>query len=189
MSQPVLLSLLAATWCAVFHRAPLVEMKWAVKAADDFFILFLKILFIYSWDTEKEAETQAEGEAGSLWGPDAGLDPGTPGLPLEPKADTQPPRHPDVPQLMILNSQTWCLRWASCHIQLVSFWARTMICGVLMKSWGFLEGLILLQESVGLWEGEHITSAAWTLLWVQVSWIELMCRNFSVRTSWSTDFI
>ena len=31
------------------------------------FIIF-KILFIYSWETQKEAETQAEGEAGSLGG-------------------------------------------------------------------------------------------------------------------------
>ena len=30
-------------------------------------ILFLKILFTYSWETQREAETQAEGEAGSLW--------------------------------------------------------------------------------------------------------------------------
>ena len=30
--------------------------------------------------TQREAETQAEGEAGSLWGePDVGLDPRTPG--------------------------------------------------------------------------------------------------------------
>ena len=35
---------------------------------------FLKnILFIYLQETE--AETQAEGEAGSLWGPDVGLNP------------------------------------------------------------------------------------------------------------------
>ena len=28
-------------------------------------------------DREREAETQAKGEAGSLWDPSAGLDPGT----------------------------------------------------------------------------------------------------------------
>ena len=38
-------------------------------------------------DTQREAETQAEGEAGSLWGPDVGLDPRTLGSQLEPKAD------------------------------------------------------------------------------------------------------
>ena len=30
-------------------------------------------------DTEREAETQAEGEAGSMQEPDVGLDPGAPG--------------------------------------------------------------------------------------------------------------
>ena len=35
-------------------------------------------------DTEREAETQAEGEAGSMQ--DVGLDPGTPGSPPGPKA-------------------------------------------------------------------------------------------------------
>ena len=47
-------------------------------------------------DTEREAETQAEGEAGSLWGPDLGLDPRTPGSLPEPKADTQPLGHPSA---------------------------------------------------------------------------------------------
>ena len=42
----------------------------------------------------EEAETQAEGEAGSLWEPDLGLDPRTLGLRPEPKADVQPLSHP-----------------------------------------------------------------------------------------------
>ena len=43
---------------------------------------FLKILFVYSWETqrgERETEIQAEGEAGSLREPDVGLDPRSPG--------------------------------------------------------------------------------------------------------------
>ena len=51
-------------------------------------------------DTEKEAETQAEGEAGSLrgeGGPDAGLHPKTLGLRHEPKADAQLLSHPGAP--------------------------------------------------------------------------------------------
>ena len=41
----------------------------------------LEALFMYLFlrDPERGAETQAEGEAGSLPEPDAGLDPGTPG--------------------------------------------------------------------------------------------------------------
>ena len=42
---------------------------------------FFKILFIYSWETERkrEAETMAEGEAGSSRAADVGLDPESPG--------------------------------------------------------------------------------------------------------------
>ena len=36
-------------------------------------------------DTEREAETQAEGEAGSMQEPDMGLDPGSPGSRPGPK--------------------------------------------------------------------------------------------------------
>ena len=45
-----------------------------------------------------EAETKAEGEAGSLKEPDVGLDPGTPGSLPEPKADVQLLSHPGVPR-------------------------------------------------------------------------------------------
>ena len=38
---------------------------------------FFKILFIYERHREREAETQAEGEAGSMQEPDVGLDPGS----------------------------------------------------------------------------------------------------------------
>ena len=45
-------------------------------------------------DPEREAETQAEGEAGSLHGARWGLDPGTLGSRPKPKADAQPLSHP-----------------------------------------------------------------------------------------------
>ena len=61
-------------------------------------LLFFKILKnLFMSDTQKEAETQAEGEAGSLQEPDAGLDPETLGPRPEPKADAQPLSHPGVP--------------------------------------------------------------------------------------------
>ena len=47
--------------------------------------------------TQRKAETQAEGEAGSMQGADVGLDPRTPGSGPEPKADAQPLSHPGVP--------------------------------------------------------------------------------------------
>ena len=40
--------------------------------------------------SDREAETQAEGEAGSLGEPDGGLDSGTPGSHPEPKAGARP---------------------------------------------------------------------------------------------------
>ena len=51
--------------------------------------------------TERETETQAEGEAGSMhWEPDVGFDPGSPGLLPGPKAGTKPLRHSGIPQLL-----------------------------------------------------------------------------------------
>ena len=53
---------------------------------------------------ESEAETQAEGEAGSMhWEPDVGFDPGSPGSRPGPKAGTKPLRHPGIPFKMNLN--------------------------------------------------------------------------------------
>ena len=49
-------------------------------------------------EREREAETQAEGEAGSIpcREPDVGLDPRSPGSHPELKADPQPLSHPGV---------------------------------------------------------------------------------------------
>ena len=48
-------------------------------------------------DTQREAETQAEGEAGSLQGAPGGTRSQDPGITTEPKADAQPLSHPDAP--------------------------------------------------------------------------------------------
>ena len=69
----------------------------------DFF--FFNFLFIYDRHTvrEREAETQAEGEAGSMHRePDVGFDPGSPGSRPGPKAGAKPLRHPGIPQNPIL---------------------------------------------------------------------------------------
>ena len=48
--------------------------------------------------TEREVETQAEGEAGYMHGdPDVGFDPGSPGSRPGPKAGAKPLRHPGIP--------------------------------------------------------------------------------------------
>ena len=52
---------------------------------------------------EREAETQAEGEAGSMHRePDVGLDPGSPGSRPGPKAGDKPLRHPGIPFKLFL---------------------------------------------------------------------------------------
>ena len=50
--------------------------------------------------TEREAETQAEGEAGSMHQePDVGFDPGSPGSRPGPKAGAKPLSHPGIPHI------------------------------------------------------------------------------------------
>ena len=53
-------------------------------------------MYVGRWSSKK-AETEAGGEAGSLWEPDVGLDSRTPGSGPEPKAGAQPQSHPGVP--------------------------------------------------------------------------------------------
>ena len=54
-------------------------------------------------NTEREMETQAEGEAGSVQRqPDVGLDPRTPGSCPELKAGAKPPSHPGIPRRLLL---------------------------------------------------------------------------------------
>ena len=54
-------------------------------------------------DTESEAETQAEGEAGSMHRePDVGFDPGSPGSRPGPQAGAKPLRHPGIPLVHFL---------------------------------------------------------------------------------------
>ena len=49
-------------------------------------------------ERQREAETQAEGEAGSMHRePDVGFDPASPGSRPGPKAGAKPLRHPGIP--------------------------------------------------------------------------------------------
>ena len=57
---------------------------------------FFKILFIYSWETERQRHRQREKQA-PCRDPNVGLDPGTPGSHPGPKAGTQPLSHPGIP--------------------------------------------------------------------------------------------
>ena len=62
--------------------------------------------------TEREAETQAEGEAGSMHRePKVGFDPRSPGSRPGPKAGAKLLRHPGIPaSLNVLRSKTFLLR-------------------------------------------------------------------------------
>ena len=65
-----------------------------------FFYYFIIIIFFYDShrEREREAETQAEGEAGSMHRePNVGFDPGSPGSRPGPKAGAKPLRHPGIP--------------------------------------------------------------------------------------------
>ena len=57
---------------------------------------------------EREAETQAEGEAGSMHRePDVGFDPGSPGSRPGPKAGPKPLRHPEIPVFLFFNPNSY----------------------------------------------------------------------------------
>ena len=78
----------------------ILQHKLVIHEVKMFFILlcfFKDFIYSFTRDTERKAETQAEGEAGSsqgarcgTWSPDSGSHP-------EPKADTQPLSHPGIP--------------------------------------------------------------------------------------------
>ena len=62
---------------------------------------FLKIyLFTYDRHRKREAETQAEGEAGSMPRTQHRTDPGTPGSHHGPKAGAKPLSHPGLPLML-----------------------------------------------------------------------------------------
>ena len=67
-------------------------------------------------EREREAETQAEGEAGSMHGePDVGFDPGSPRSSPGPKRGTKPLRYPGIPTGIILTSPSYtCFPFLTC---------------------------------------------------------------------------
>ena len=65
-----------------------------------FFKIFIKLLFIYSWETQKERQRhrQREEKQAPCKEPDVGLNLGNPGSGPEPKVDAQLLSHPGVPR-------------------------------------------------------------------------------------------
>ena len=65
-------------------------------------------------ERERGAETQAEGEAGSMHRePDVGFDPGSPGSRPGPKAGAKPLRHPGIPSQLIFNKHAKNIQWGN----------------------------------------------------------------------------
>ena len=65
----------------------------------DSYFFFLRFIYLFMIESEREAETQAEGEAGPMHRePDVGLDPGSLGSRPGPKAGAKLLRHPGIPQ-------------------------------------------------------------------------------------------
>ena len=68
-----------------------------------FFFNFFSFIYDSHTEREREAETQAEGEAGSMHRePDVGFDPRSPGSRPGPKAGSEPLRHPGTPLFYFL---------------------------------------------------------------------------------------
>ena len=61
---------------------------------------FKDFIYLFMRDTKREAETQAEGEAGSPRGARCGPDPRTLGSRSESKADVQPLSHPGAMKIL-----------------------------------------------------------------------------------------
>ena len=65
------------------------------------FYFFKDFIYLFMRDTQRESETQAEGEVGSLQGTQCGARSQDPGSRPEPKADAQPLSHPGVPSICL----------------------------------------------------------------------------------------
>ena len=79
-------------------------------------------------EREREAETQAEGEAGSMHRePDVGFDPRSPGSRPGPKAGTKPLRHPGIPAVDNLNVRIWGLFSKEWVLSNVFKWRSKMV--------------------------------------------------------------
>ena len=79
--------------------------KTLLKNTEVDFFNFKHFIYLFiETQREREAETQAEGEAGSMHRePNVGFDPRSPGLRPGPKAGAKPLRHPGIPKSFNLN--------------------------------------------------------------------------------------
>ena len=101
------------------------------------FLFFKDIIYPFMIDTEREAETQAEGEAGFSQGARCGTRSQTPGSCPEPKADAQPLSPPGAlispisyrdMDAKISDAFSWDLSNLPCSSWVLGFWERASRC-------------------------------------------------------------
>ena len=101
------------------------------------FYLFLKILFIYSWETHRKRQRHRQREKQAPCGePDVGLDPRTLGSCPEPKADAQPLSHPGVPHYYFLTKNLIMVKYTYYKVTILTIFK----CWVYShcRSWGIV---------------------------------------------------
>ena len=91
-----------------------------------FVYLFLKILFIYSWETYRDAETQAEEKQAPRREPDVELDPTTGIIPwAKGRCPTaEPPRCPSIASLKATVVSFWNLATVCLYLDVAIKWVK-----------------------------------------------------------------
>ena len=93
----VCVSYLESTKRLLYPRGKYLALQFWNRRVALFLTSFLIFFMIV---TEREAETQAEGEAGSMhWEPNVGFHPRSPGSRPGPKTGAKPLRHPGIPTI------------------------------------------------------------------------------------------
>ena len=89
-------------------------------------------------DTQREAEAEAKGEAGSLQGAGGGTRSQDPRITPEPKAEAQSLSHPDAPHPLFFNNQKFVPFdfLHSFHSSNPHFW-KSSVCSLYLRAWLF----------------------------------------------------
>ena len=85
-------------------------------------LYFLRFIGLFMRDTEKEAETQAEGEAGSMLGARCGTRSQDSRISPGPKAGAKPLSHPGIPKTHYLDAFNKTTCWSFENISVIQLW-------------------------------------------------------------------
>ena len=85
--------------CSIFHRLSLLPKSGLCVFSQHLSLIFFKILiYLFTIDIERERQRYRQRKKQAAYQePDVGLDPGTPGSHLGPKAGVKPLSHPGCP--------------------------------------------------------------------------------------------